>query len=149
MRPRAQVPAQDLARRRHRQRIDEDNIPRRDMGGDARPHARVALGPDAEFDLDRRLAQVGHARRVGLQASDFDSLVRLISGTPFIATLPKHLSLCSFCTLDWIEAPLAKQPLSLMLFWHARHKVSDRHNYWRQRLFALASRLPDVNKLRG
>jgi DNA-binding transcriptional LysR family regulator len=110
-----------------------------------RPHARVAFGPDADFDLDRRLAKAGYARRVGLQVSGFEDLARLIPGTPLLATLPRHMRLCSFSALDWVKAPLPNMPLEVVLYWHARHKSSDRQRYWRARIFAIASDVAKVN----
>lgn len=105
----------------------------------ARPHARVAFGPDADFDLERRLAKAGSARHVGLQAADFDALASLIRGTPNIATVPLHMQFCSFCDLDWVLAPLPNDPLDMVLYWHARHKSSDRLRFWRRKIFDLAS----------
>lgn len=113
-----------------------------------RPHARVALGPDAEFDLDRRLAKAGFSRRVGLQASSFEDVTHLILGTPLLATLPEQLRMCSFCKLDWVRAPLPNPPLDFVLYWHARHKSSDRHRYWREQIFAIADRIAPLEPVR-
>ena len=100
----------------------------------ARPQARVALGAEAGFAIDRRLARMGRTRHVALQAPDFDSVLRLIRGTPIIATLPKTLSLGAGKGLRTIKPPWESNPLTLALHWHARTQSSARHSYWRDRI---------------
>lgn len=104
----------------------------------ARPQARVAFGPDAGFGLDRRLARLGKSRLVKLQVSDFDSVLRLIRGTPLIATLPRQLADGSANGLTFIDPPWAQDGLRLSLFWHARNQSSARHAYWRDQVSRVA-----------
>ena len=63
----------------------------------ARPHARVALGPDASFAIDQRLAKMKRKRKVVLQVPDFDSALTLIKDTDIIVTLPDVLSTPEAC----------------------------------------------------
>lgn len=104
----------------------------------ARPHARVAFGPDAEFAMDRKMARAGRTRAVALQAFDFDVLAQMIVGTPMIATLPSHMRRCRFCRLSWVETPWSNDPLDIAIYWHARNQHSDRHRYWRQVISEIA-----------
>lgn len=94
----------------------------------ARPHARVALGPDAGFDVDRQLAQLGRTRTIALQVPDFDSVAALIQGTETIATLPRQFDAAG---LGRIPPPWPDKGLKLAMFWHARNQTSARHKYWR------------------
>lgn len=99
-----------------------------------RPQARVALGPDAGFEIDRRLAKLGKKRHVALQVGDFDTALRLIQGTPIIATLPSHLARGSADQLGSIDPPWAQEPRNIMLYWHGRNQNSARHKFWRDRI---------------
>ena len=111
----------------------------------ARPHARVALGPDAEFVIDRKMAQAGRTRTIALQAFDFDVLAQMIVGTPMIATLPSHMHRCRFCNLSWVEAPWPNDPLDIVAYWHVRNQHSNRHQYWRQSLSDIAAEIMTQN----
>lgn len=110
----------------------------------ARPQARVAFGPDAGFDLDRRLAKLDRKRQVALQASDFDTALRLIRGTPIIATLPRHLAHSAADGLASIAPPWAQQRRNIMLFWHSRNQNSARHAFWRERIREIGRRASDA-----
>ncbi len=103
----------------------------------ARPHARVALGPDASFAIDQRLAKMGRKRNVALQVPDFDSALALIKGTRIIVTLPDILAAPG---LSMIDPPWPKSPMDLRMFWHARSQTSARNNYWRTLLASLAKK---------
>lgn len=101
----------------------------------ARPQARVALGPDAGFSVDRRLARLGKTRHVALQASDFDSVLNLIKGTNVIATLPQRLAVNSAAHLSHIAPPWPQSSLELVVYWHTRNQAAARHKFWRDALF--------------
>jgi len=101
----------------------------------ARPHARIALGPDANFAIDRRLAKMGRKRNVLLQVSDFDSAFALVKGTDIIITLPNVLSAPG---LAKINPPWPTSSMDFGMFWHARSQTSARHSYWRKVLVDIA-----------
>jgi LysR family transcriptional activator of mexEF-oprN operon len=101
----------------------------------ARPQARVALGPDAGFAVDRHLARLGKTRHVALQVSDFDSALSLIRGTNLIATLPQRLVATSAAHLRHVAPPWPQTRLPLVIYWHARDQTSERHTFWRKALF--------------
>ena len=107
-----------------------------------RPQARVAFGAEPGFGVDRRLAQMGRTRRVALQVSSFDSALRLIRGTPIIATLPGALARTA-PELATVAPPWQVKPLRLLLYWHRRTHNSARHAYWREQL-ARAARSQDA-----
>lgn len=102
-----------------------------------RPHARVALGPDASFAIDRRLAKLGRKRHVVLQTSDFDSALALIRGTDVIVTLPDVLASSG---LSRVRPPWPTGSTDIGMFWHARSHTSARNSHWR-RVLADISRL--------
>ena len=95
----------------------------------ARPHARVALGPDASFAIDRRLARMDRKRRVVLQTADFDSALALIRDTDIIVTLPDVLASPGLST---ISPPWPTAKIDIGMFWHARSQTSARHSHWRK-----------------
>lgn len=101
----------------------------------ARPHARVALGPDASFAIDQRLAKIGRKRSVALQVPDFDSALALIKGTQIIVTLPNILAPRGLST---VNPPWETRPVDLGMYWHARSQTSARHSYWRKVLANLS-----------
>jgi len=100
-----------------------------------RPHARIALGPDASFAIDQRLARMKRKRNVVLQVPDFDSALTLIKGTEIIVTLPDVLSATS---LECVNPPWRTETLDIGLCWHARSQTSARHSHWRQVLAEIA-----------
>lgn len=93
-----------------------------------RPHARVSLGPDTSFAIDRRLAKMGRKRKVVLQTADFDSALALIRGTDMIVTLPNLLAAPGLST---VNPPWETNTINLGMFWHARSQTSARNKYWR------------------
>lgn len=95
----------------------------------ARPHARVALGPDASFAIDRRLAKMRRKRHVVLQTSDFDSALALIRGTDIIVTLPDVLSAPGLLKLN---PPWPTTETDIGMFWHTRSQTAARHSHWRR-----------------
>ncbi|MBY8977994.1 LysR family transcriptional regulator [Rhodobacteraceae bacterium NNCM2] len=99
----------------------------------ARPQARVAFGAEPGFGVDRRLARLGRTRHVALQVPSFDSALRMIPGTPIIATLPGALAQTA-PDLACVAPPWQVAPLRLMLYWHRRTQNSARHAFWRDRL---------------
>ena len=101
----------------------------------ARPHARVALGPDASFAIDRRLAKMGLKRDVVLQVSDFDTALGLLKGTDIIVTLPDVLVAPS---LAKVSPPWPTPAIDICMYWHARSQTSARHSYWRKILAELS-----------
>lgn len=103
----------------------------------ARPQARVALGAEPGFGVDRRLAALGRSRHVALQVHSFDSALRLIPGTPIIATLPKVLHLLG-PDLGHVAPPWDVSPIRMMLYWHVRTQRSARHMFWRDQLANMA-----------
>lgn len=103
-----------------------------------RPQARVALGPEAGFGIDRKLAALGKSRKIILQTADFDSVLNLISGTDLIATLPSILKGPRTANLSHVPLPWAQDPKHLVLFWHARNQSSARHKFWRDKIVSLA-----------
>lgn len=113
------------------------------QGGDvdaycARPHVRIAFGPEAGFGVDRQLAKLGKTRRIALQVPDFDSALNLMKDTPIIATLPRHLAQSSARGLASVAPPWVEKPKKLMLYWHARNQTSARHAFWRDRIVEIA-----------
>lgn len=94
-----------------------------------RPHARVSLGPDASFAIDRRLAKMDRKRRVVLQTADFDSALALIRGTDIIVTLPDVLAAPGLAT---VSPPWPTTKIDIGMYWHARSQTSARHSYWRR-----------------
>jgi DNA-binding transcriptional LysR family regulator len=105
----------------------------------ARPHARVALGPDASFAIDRRLAKLGRKRHVALQVSDFDSALALIKGTDIIVTLPDVFTTSGLST---IRPPWPTGLVDIGMFWHARSQTSARHSHWRKVLVEVSKTSP-------
>lgn len=101
----------------------------------ARAQVRVGFGPDAGFDVDRRLAKLGSKRRVAVQVADFDSALAMIRGTPLIATLPALLAPSDLLS---VAPPWEQGSLDLALIWHARNQTSGRHKYWRDILAEIA-----------
>lgn len=101
----------------------------------ARPHARIALGPDASFAIDQRLAKMKRERNVVLQVPDFDSALTLIKGTEIIVTLPDVLSATG---LECVNPPWDTETLDIGLCWHARSQTSARHTHWRRILADIA-----------
>ncbi|PRY20414.1 DNA-binding transcriptional LysR family regulator [Aliiruegeria haliotis] len=101
----------------------------------ARAHVRVGFGPDAGFDIDRRLAKLGRKRKVAMQVADFDSALAMIRGTPLIATLPAPLAPPD---LSSVSPPWKQNGLDLALIWHTRNQTSERHRYWRNTLTDIA-----------
>ena len=99
-----------------------------------RPHARIALGPVAGFAVDRRLAKVGRTRHVALQTADFDSALRMLKGTPVIATLPLPLIHCAAEGLGYVDPPWPQEEKPFALYWHARDQSSARNLFWRRRI---------------
>ncbi|MEM7378902.1 MAG: LysR substrate-binding domain-containing protein, partial [Pseudomonadota bacterium] len=96
-----------------------------------RPHARVMLGSDSGFEIDRKLAKMGRSRHVAVQAGDFDSVLRFVRGSRLIATLPSFLVRFAGRELAHCEMPLPAREYTLMLYWHARHQHTARHRFWR------------------
>lgn len=95
----------------------------------ARPQARIALGPDTSFTIDRRLAKMGRKRKIALQVPDFDSALALIKNSDLIVTLPDILPAPDLCT---VNPPWPTSPIDIGMFWHARSQTSERHRYWRK-----------------
>lgn len=93
-----------------------------------RPHARVALGTDAGFAVDQRLAKLKRKRNIAVQVSDFDSALAVIPGTEIIITLPDLLDTPG---LAQINPPWPTSSVDIAMFWHPRNKTSARHIYWR------------------
>jgi DNA-binding transcriptional LysR family regulator len=106
----------------------------------ARPHIRIALGPDAGFPIDERLANVGKTRHAALQVSDFDSVLQLIKGTNLIATLPMQLETSMPSGIMTTATPWPQRPQTMYLFWHVRQQNSKRHIYRRNQLLRLAKK---------
>lgn len=102
----------------------------------ARPHARIALGPDAGFAIDRRLTKLGRKRKVVLQVPDFDSALALIYGTDIIITLPDILPAP---TLNSVNPPWGTSPANICMYWHGRSQTSARHRHWRQVFAGISS----------
>lgn len=100
-----------------------------------RPQARIALGPDASFAIDQRLAKMKRKRNVVLQVPDFDSALTLIKDTEIIVTLPDVLSATG---LECVNPPWETETLDIGLCWHARSQTSARHSHWRQVLADIA-----------
>ncbi|WP_158524442.1 LysR family transcriptional regulator [Phaeobacter gallaeciensis] len=94
----------------------------------ARPQVRVGFGPDAGFEIDRRLAKLGRKRHVAVQVADFDSALAAVRGTALIATLPAPIAPDD---LGNVAPPWQQDGLVLALIWHVRNQTSERHRFWR------------------
>ncbi|MEM7082947.1 MAG: LysR family transcriptional regulator [Pseudomonadota bacterium] len=104
-----------------------------------RPHARVSLGPDASYAVDKKLAEEDLERSVVFEAPDFISVLKVIPGTDIVSTLPSLLLNTADENLACVPPPWPDQPKKLMMYWQSMQHSSARHSFWREQIVKIAN----------
>lgn len=96
------------------------------------------LGGDADSLVSRLLTQRGLERRVALRVPYFESALRIVAETDYIATIPAALGNATACSgsgsrrgpaLVCLEPPVAIPGFVLQAVWHRRHD-DDPLQHW-------------------
>ena len=93
--------------------------------------------PRRPLDLDRWLADRGHARRFVAQVPSFAAVAAFVAGGPWLATLPSLLGVHTLRGLATAPVPLPCPTMPMYAVWHLRHQADPLHRWLRQQLDAV------------
>jgi DNA-binding transcriptional LysR family regulator len=109
------------------------------------PHARGVMGVAHVTPVDRRLAELGIDRRVGVTAGGWLPLPYLVAGTPLVGVIPERLAqrVAESAGVLVVEPPFGDIPLAEALWWHPA-RSGDAGNRWLRTVIAAASADLDI-----
>jgi DNA-binding transcriptional LysR family regulator len=93
--------------------------------------------PRRPLDLDRWLADAGHARRIVAQVPSFAAVAAFIADGRWLATLPSWLGAHTLRGLATAPLPLDCPTLPMYAVWHLRHQSDPLHQWLRRELEAV------------
>lgn len=93
--------------------------------------------PRRPLDLDRWLADRGHARRFVAQVPSFAAVAAFVAGGPWLTTLPSLLGAHTLRGLATAPVPLPCPTMPMYAVWHLRHQADPLHRWLRQQLDAV------------
>lgn len=101
-------------------------------------HVRVDFADKNTSLVDEALEQLGHSRDISIIVPSILELPRLMSVSPFVATLPKAAGRTMLPNLEHCPPPFDMAQLEFRLCWHARTHESKKHMWLRREIVAAA-----------
>ena len=100
----------------------------------AADHICISVLEDQQTIPDMALAKVGATRRCAFTVPYFGVGLRMVGGTPLIATLPRKLaeSLANPDQTRLVSAPKELGNFRYLMIWHSRQELDIRHLWLRQ-----------------
>jgi len=91
--------------------------------------------------VDGAVAQYGTTLSIAVMTQDYLSVLRMVEGTDFVATLPQRLArdVVANASLEITEPPLRLPRVRMMGYWHERSHTDPAHR-WLRGLVVAASR---------
>ncbi|MCM2388424.1 LysR family transcriptional regulator [Streptomyces albipurpureus] len=110
-------------------------------------HVVVAVLGDEQTMVDRRLAELGRRRSVGLRVPFFSAAATALPGTELIATLPRQATAAYARDPAYrvVEAPGELPPFPYGIAWHPRMDADPGHRWLRDIVRSAAAELPGVH----
>ncbi len=107
----------------------------------ALPHALVSPQGEGTSVVDRRLAELGHRRRVVLRIRYFLAAPLVVARTDLVLTLPRRLAayLASLAPVRLLEPPVELPTFRTFMVWHERSDADPAHQWLRDALAAAAA----------
>jgi DNA-binding transcriptional LysR family regulator len=115
-----------------------DRAPRLTMAAYlAAPHIVVSPRGATENPVERKLAALGHRRRIALSLPHISALAAILPGSDLIATVPDRcvLTIIRGLPLAWVPLPFQLPANEVRQWWHPRHDLDPGHA-WLRGLFA-------------
>lgn len=110
----------------------------------AAEHLLVSLSGDASGTVDRKLAQLGHSRRIAMTVNSFASAKTLIEESRLISTLPYSI-IASWQSLDKLTVktlPFTVPSVPISMAWHSRNEASASLRWLREAIVDIVKTQP-------
>jgi len=100
----------------------------------AAEHVTVVYEPQRHLDIDDYLTRQGISRRFAVSVAGFSGIAPFLTGTPYLATLPRLLGATQLTGFAMAAAPFDCPAMPMYAIWHQRYQYDPMHRWLREGL---------------